>query len=244
MLDWEENLWGTSPTEKETTTGIPDGVAIEKLKTQKEEETKGEEGIENQDDEELTETEKFSREFFSLVATLSQNGVMDEATIDKLSSSLAEQIKSSTPRRVFTLSEIKVTQDNTTPAIQKYNDSINSIFDRHPAQYTVPDVLQEFIADGNNENPEALLKLGPIADQAKKILNELQKISAPQSLAPLHLEMLNGFQRVIENINDIKLYETDVIVSLRGISQYETNVTLLSSIAQNLANVINKKLNN
>ena len=34
ILDWEEGLWGTDPTKKETTLGTPDKVAIENLKKQ------------------------------------------------------------------------------------------------------------------------------------------------------------------------------------------------------------------
>src|SRR3989338_2304306 len=50
----------------------------------------------------LTETDKFSREFFSIVATLNQNGLVDLATVDKLGSSLADRIKNTLQRKMFT----------------------------------------------------------------------------------------------------------------------------------------------
>src|SRR4051812_6869111 len=32
VLDWEEGLWGTDPTKKETTPGTPDSVVVENLR--------------------------------------------------------------------------------------------------------------------------------------------------------------------------------------------------------------------
>ena len=63
ILDWEEGLWGTDPTKKETTPGTPDGVAVEKLKTEQSKnlENNGEAPSVNQGEENLTQTDKFSR---------------------------------------------------------------------------------------------------------------------------------------------------------------------------------------
>lgn len=64
--DWEEKLWGTDPTKKETTPGIPDGLAIQKLKA-----AQGINETTSSGPENLTHTDEFSRELFSTIAAAS-----------------------------------------------------------------------------------------------------------------------------------------------------------------------------
>ena len=236
--DWEESLWGTDPTKKETTPGIPDNVAIEKLKSQTGQSQQGKPLL-KQEPENLTQTDKFSREFFSTVATLSQGGEMDQATVDKLSSSLAEKIQNSTPRKIYTPTNIKIINDESTKATQKYSDTLSSIYPQNPAKYTVIDVLQKFTLDENNVDVSVLVELDSIIEQIKKIINAMVKMNVPQSLSTLHLTVINALERLVENISDIKLYDTDVIVSLSAISQYEKNTTLLESAVSDLVNKLN-----
>ena len=194
--------------------------------------------------ENLTETDKFSREFFATVATLNQNGQMDQATIDKLSSSLAEHIQNSPPRKVFLLSDIKIISDNSVQAVKSYDNALDSIYTKYPVKGNAINVLQKFMVDENNVDVGILAELDPIIGQTNKIIDALVKMSVPQSLAFLHLDFVNGLQRPMENLNDIKLYDTDVIIALSAISQYEKNITILESATNNLGNAIKQKLNN
>ena len=89
-LDWEEGLYGTDLNKKDTNDdGILDSAEIAKLKS----ETMLSSENTNAEPENLTQTDKFARELFSTIATLNQAGQIDQATIDKLSSSLTEQIQ-------------------------------------------------------------------------------------------------------------------------------------------------------
>jgi len=244
--DWEEKLWGTDPTKKETTLGIPDSETINRLKVAQEENnpTTGVTG-KNLASEKLTQTDQFSRELFATIATLNQNGQMDQATIDKLSSSLAEHIKNSAPRKVYKLSDLKAVKDDSVQSVKDYNDTLNNIIDKkYPIKNSVTEVLQKFIINENNVDESVLPELDPIIKQKNKIIADMAKMSVPQSLSLLHLGLLNALQRLSENINDIKLYDTDVIVALGGISQYESNTTALGLATNNLKNAIQQKLNN
>ena len=242
--DWEESLWGTDPTKKETAPGIPDSVAIEKLSAKGGPASGGKETGVQQESENLTQTEKFSREFFATVATLSQNGAMDQATADKISDSLAERIQNSTPQKIFTLIDIKISTDNSVQAIKNYNNTLNSIYQKNPLKYTVMDVLQKFIGDGNNVDASALSQLDLIIKQTNRIIDGMVKMSVPQYLALLHLDLINRLQRLVENLNDIKLYDTDTVVALSGISKYDQNTTALESAVNKLINAIDEKLKN
>ena len=243
VLDWEENLWGTDLARKDTDgDGIGDEAEIENFKK----ENRQNENLEFSpgDNENLTETDKFSREFFATIATLSQNGQMDQATIDKLSSSLAEHIQNSTPRKVFSLSDVKIINGNDKKAIEDYGETLIKTQAKYPVKYNVIDVLQKFIIDENNVDVSVLSELDPIISQKNKLINAMVKMSVPLSLSTLHLDVINSLERLVENTNDMKLYETDVIVSLSAISQYQQNTVRLSNALNNLGDAINQKLSN
>ena len=248
ILDWEEGLWGTDPTKKETTPGTPDSVAINKLKSQMGQDQQGLpllKGTDNQGTEKLTQTEKFSRELFATIAAANQNGItMDQAAIDALSASLAEKIENPVVRKIFLPSDIKISEGDNTEAVRNYGDALNNIQKIYTVNYTVLDVLQEFMIDENNVNTSVLVKLGPIIVQTNKIIDVGIKTSVPKSLSTLHLNVINSLERLSENLNDIKLYDTDPILSLGAIKQYNQNATTLDSDMSNLQNAIQQKLNN
>jgi hypothetical protein len=241
VLDWEESLLGTDPNRKDTDdNGIPDNIEIARLKaeqglTLENEQTEGE--------EELTQTDRFSRELFSTISTLSQNGPIDQATADELGSTLAEQIKNPPVQKVFLTSDLKIIKDSSTQAIKTYDAALISIYAKHPTGRTVIDVLQDFVIDEENVNVTALEDLDPIITQINGIMDEMLKMNVPQSLSVLHLDVINGLERLVENIANIKLFEIDVVVSLGAISQYETNTDLLEQAVKKLTTAIQTTVN-
>ncbi|KKT00441.1 MAG: hypothetical protein UW07_C0006G0004 [Candidatus Nomurabacteria bacterium GW2011_GWF2_43_8] len=247
ILDWEEGLWGTDPAKKETTPGIPDSVTISKLKAERAnsaETLASAEGYSEAKEENLTETDKFSRELFSTVAALSQSGVMDEVTVEKISSSLAEHLQNTTPSKEFTLLDIKVTNDESFQAVKNYNYALRDIYTKYQPNESIADILQEFAPDQNTVNADALAKLDPIIERSRKIIIEIAKTPVPQSLSSMHLGLLNALERLTENLNDIKLYNVDAIVALGAITQYGPNTVALRTAANNLTNAIKQKWQN
>ena len=241
ILDWQEGLYGLDPNKKETTSGTPDSVTFSKLKA----EQQGGVEIKNSEPqvvENLTETEKFSRELFGSIAAASQNGTLDETSIDQLGASLIEKIQNPPPRKVFLISDLKITDDDGVQAFRDYKNNLNNIIKKHPIDYTVMDVLQKFIIDENNVDMTALEKLDPIIEQTTKIINEMVEIRIPNALSGMHLNALNSLQRLVENLNDIKLFDKDIILAISGISQYQTNNTILESDLKSLGEAVNQKL--
>jgi len=243
ILDWEEGLWGTDPTKKETTPGISDSDAIEKLKAENRANIKNADGNESIA-ENLTKTDQFSRELFSTMVSLNQNGVVDQATIDKLGVSLAEKIQNPEIRKVFAISDIKTINDDSIQAFTNYDSTLNKIFEKYPTNYSVLDVLEEFMIDEDTVDVDVLTKLDQIIGQTEKIINELVKMNTPQSLSVLHLNFINSLERLLENTSDIKLFDTDAILALSGISKYEENANKLEIDFNNLINTVSQKLNN
>jgi len=233
VLDWEEGLWGTDPTKKETTDGTPDGAAIAKLESEHgsgTEKTADSSGIK----ENLTNTDQLSRELFSTIASLTQNGAIDQDSIDHISNSLAEKIQNSAQRKVYTISDIKIAADNV-QAFQKYNAAMDSIRKKYPVQGNTFSILQKFIADGENPNVAALGELDKIVKPLQNVINAIAKMDVPKSISPSHLDFLNGLEKLMENLNDIKLFGSDPIMAIGGITQYQASVTSLEKTLIDLA---------
>ena len=243
ILDWEEPLWGLDPTKIETTPGVPDSSVIKKLRAEQGFEISTTEGIVENYSENLTETEKFSREFFSTAAALSQSGVTDQETMDQIGVALAEKIQNSSPRKIFQLLDIKAINNNSAQTIETYASSLNNAYVKNPIKGNVVDILEKFIIDENNVDGSVLEELDPIIKQTQNLINEVLKINVPESLTLQHLDFLNAMERVVENISNIRLYNSDVVLALGGISQYDKNTILLESALKNLSDAISQKLN-
>ncbi|KKU49642.1 MAG: hypothetical protein UX71_C0009G0005 [Parcubacteria group bacterium GW2011_GWA1_47_10] len=238
VLDWEESLLGLDPTKTETTAGTPDITVANKLRAEEGTDISTAEGA---PEENLTETDKFSRELFSTVAALEQSGSLDETTGQKMVDSLVNSIGNSAQRKIYTLTDLNIDNKAT---IQQYNNALDEIYTKYPIENGVLVVLEKFIVDQNNVDVGALEELNPIIGQNKKILTALVKTSVPQYLSVLHLNVVNGLQAVTENLSDIQLYDQDAIVALGGMTKYQENAVKLESSLNNLAIAVSGKLSN
>ncbi len=238
VLDWEESLWGTDPKKKDTNgDGIPDNIEIERLK-------KASGQITPAGNENLTKTDQFSQELFATITALNQTGAMDQATVDKLTDSLASSIQNAPPKKVFSLSDLTISANDTAKAIENYGHALSDIQAKYPIHNNVQGILQKFIVDDNNVDISVLSQLDPIIDQTNKIIAAMVKMSVPKSISAPHLDMVNALERLVENTSDMKLYGTDPVLSMTAISQYDENTAALNSAISNLSNAINKKLSN
>jgi len=245
ILDWEENLWGTDPLKKDTNDdGTGDDVEVAKMKAAQGMSVNGKINLDVESSETLTETDKFSRELFSTIATLSQAGEINQETVEKLSNSLVEQIKAPSVQKVFLMSDLKIIQDNSLQAIKNYDSALNNIFSKKPlsTDRTVIDILNDFMQGEEDVNVSVLVELDPIIIRTGEIIDDMRKVSVPESLASLHLEVVNGMQRLFENLKSLKLFDTDIVLALGAISQYETNTDSMTGAMVNLNNAIQAKI--
>ncbi len=237
--DWEENLLGTNPNKKDTNDdGILDNIEIEKRAIAEGSSETQEGNLE----ENLTETDKFSRELFSTIATLSQTGQVDQTTVNKISASLIDQIKNSPPRIVFSTSDIKIIADNSISSIKQYNIAVNSIYNKYPINNSVIDILEEFSSNAENPDSSVLSQLDPIIKQIDNIINAMLKTNVPQELSLLHLDVINGLERVMENLNDIELFDTDAVVAMSAMSKYQENADNLQFVSSKMGETIKQKI--
>ncbi len=239
--DWQESLYGTDPTKKDTNgDGVGDNVEIARLSKQNPANGELDLNIDNLGDN--TATGQLAKELFSTIAALNQTGAVDQDTIDKLSATLAEKIQNPNNIKTYTISDIKISNTDDKQAVKAYNDALNKINAKYPIKTTFFDVLDKFIIDEDTVNENALLELDPIIKQTNSIVYEMSKMSVPSSLVMSHLEVLNLMKEMSENINNIKYYNTDIIRAMGGISKYTENMLALDTAVNKLANIIEIRL--
>ncbi|MEJ0001699.1 MAG: hypothetical protein WDN09_00715 [bacterium] len=256
VMDWEEGLWGTDPKNPDTFgRGLGDAAEITKMKQAA--------GIPidttpGQQPEKLTETDKFSRELFTTVTALTQTGGLDQDTIDKLNASVIDQISNSDIKKTFSAADIKTTKDASAAAYKNYSDSLDTIFKRSPALFQKGyngvayqigqgfiSVMQVFQAD-ENADVAVVSKLDTVISQAETIRDGMAKMNTPvpQALAALHLDVINGLQMVIENLNDLQAVESDPILSVGAANKFEPNLELLQASIGKLRAAVDATLKN
>lgn len=226
--DWEESLYGMDVTNNDTDgDGVLDFAEISQLKS---EDAKTEEN--------LTETDKFSRELFATVAALNQAGEVDQNTIDKLTTSLSEKMGDLPVKKVFLISDIKVMGDDSTTSIQKYNSALGALYKKYTTKDNVTEILKEFVNDGEEVNMEALVKLNPIIKQSEEVIKGMLTITTPPKISQAHLDLINALERSIENLSDIQLYDKDPIIAINAMGKFEENINQLELSMNKLSNLI------
>ena len=113
--DWEEALWGTDPGKKITFNNTPDATYIEnKKKALNIEESVG---INEQN---LSETDKFAREFFSSYTAMKSSGQADSKTINDFSNALGQKIVNPDLIDRYSSTDVKIDSVDTAATRQRY----------------------------------------------------------------------------------------------------------------------------
>lgn len=242
VLDWEEGLWGTDPTKKDTDDdGILDNIEIEKLKASQKSEA---ESLSTNETKKLTETEKLADQFFTTIVALEQNGSLNEATIDQITSSFIENLPTTKQRKIYTIKNIKISSDESRATIQAYNIRLQALQAKYPLNENVEAILLKSVTDNGEVDASVFKKLNPLINQLNGIVKEMLTINPPKSLAILHVMIINGFQKLSENLSDIQLTDTDAVLAFSAINQYEKNSQTLQLYVTQLISAVGQKLSN
>lgn len=243
ISDWQEGLFGTDPTKKDTDgNGIPDNVEIAKMSGQMPQNGELNLNIE-ETNENLTETDRLSREIFSTVATLTQTGVIDQATIDKLSQSLSNRMQGSSEQKMFALNQLNITKTDTVQDVKNYSTALNKINEKYPIpENSILVILDRFIVNEDTVDDSALLEMEKVIKYLNAVIADMAKIDVPPSLAQSHIDVINTMQKISENTSLIKLYDTDTLLAMNGISQYGENMVVLESAIDKLEALIQERL--
>jgi hypothetical protein len=214
VLDWEETLWGTDKNNKTTFNGIPDLVYIENKKK----DLNVEDTAKN--NQELTETEKFAREFFATYVAMKTSGT-DANTINNFADALGQKITYPSLIDSYSEKDVKVTTDDNDDEKIKYYSSLKELFDKYQTKgigSELPLVANEITSTNTTKKGN---DLPTIANAYQGFAKKMMEISVPQSFIQSHLSIANASNNTGVSIMSMTKISTDPIVGLSGLSQYQ-----------------------
>lgn len=213
--DWEEALWGTDPNKKATNGDISDADWI----AQKKKDLAIKEGVDSTpiSPENLTETDKFSREFFVTVTALKQSGSLDQSAVSNISNVVGDRINNVTLPPNYTIIDLKKTYDVTSDSQAKYYAAVQDAFNKYKDQ----GLGSEFDSiDPAAETADApgLIK---IAASYQAFAEEIKSLPVPSNLTSNALDIANSAYNTGEAVKNLSKMETDPLTGLIGLSQYQ-----------------------
>ncbi len=245
--DWEESLWGTDPKNPESFDGIPDATYIANKK-------KALNISPDSVETDLTETDKFARNFFTTFSAMKSSGQIDSTNINNFSSALGQNILNQQILDQYTEKDVKKDTDNTFSRAKKYYAAVQTLFNKYKAAGLGDElvIIGSQLNDSSNSSSDSLNSLeqnntyGPIDD--KKLLSiatayegfakSMMQLAVPSSLALLHLQIANYANNTGISVVNMTKVTADPIVGLSGLSQYKKNSDGLIQSVTDLENTI------
>ncbi|MFA6325434.1 MAG: hypothetical protein WCX46_04380 [Candidatus Paceibacterota bacterium] len=219
VADWEEALWGTNKNKKMTFGNTPEATYIEnKKKELKMEETSK---VEEQN---LTETEKFAREFFTSYAAMKSSGQVDSDTINNFSTALGQKIISPNLIDAYSEKDVKINTNPDSNTKLNYYTEIKSIFEKYKSEGIGDElsIVSTSLASGStNASGEKAGNLSVIAGAYKDFAKEAMKINVPKDLVSYHLKIVNSANNTGISVGNMVKMISDPLVGLSGLSQYQ-----------------------
>ena len=239
LKDWEEVLWRTDANNPDTDgDGMNDndeilaerdplikGVGdINKIIKEKEENYQ-------MSQEPLSQTEILAREVFTGYLDLKQNGKLGTKEQDKFIKEItSNSLDFKTDIQYVTLKDLRVTLDTSTESLQKYSNELKSVFLSIPELRDDNIILKEAL-DFNSQEKLEEIKSNIIF--YKIIINNLTKIEVPIILKQRHLNLINSFNKLVGNIEQMSQVFRDPVLALIGVKQYyETAIEIAMASAE------------
>lgn len=236
VLDWEEALWGTDKNKKVTFEGKSDSAYI----ADKKKELNIETDLNNEKN--LSQTDIFARQFFSAYTALKASGQADSNIINNFSSALGESVSDPNLIDIYVEKDVKkALVDNESSKINYYN-TLKKAFEKEKI-YGIGDEIN-IISGGilnyeNTGNEEKYEQLNIIAEAYKNFAKKVIEVPVPDSLTEIHLKIANSAYNTGISVENLSKINTDPIVGIAGLSQYQKYSDELVAAVNNLDTVLN-----
>lgn len=180
-------------------------------------------------DEKLEPIDIVSRQFFAQYLELHQIGAAkDEQSQQDLIEKTINSMSFAVPKS-YKISQIKINSNNSVESVKQYGNNVGDIFKRYQTNSRNEGVI---VRDYQlTEDPSILKELDPIASSYKNIINSLLKLSVPENLSPIHLDLINAINEGLFIVESFKKSEIDPVSGLQAVSMYQV-------AAKNLYNAV------
>ena len=218
--DWEESLWGLDPAQ--------DGSANKEFILSKRKSL----GYTEEDTllgENLTSSDKISRELLALIVSLKESGNLNDGAIASISSAFGSKIEVIEMDDLYKKESLNKVATNLASIRKYYND-----FKAINLKYKDSDMGDElnFIVQGMRNNDENAMQIASeIAGSYKSFGEELSEIKVPDSLIDIHLGIINSYEKTANSIEEMSKAIDDQIAGLNAVISYKKyNQELLDNL--------------
>lgn len=167
-----------------------------------------------------------------------QQGLGDDIpTQDKLIAQAANQIQTQSNAKVYTATNL-TTVPQTKDSLHTYGNAIITTILKHPKANATQTLLDVGYAS-DYQSQKTLDAMAATGLEYKALAEDLSKIPVPQTLVPMHLQVVNDFAQMAAVFPDIQMTLKDPLRGLAGIQVFQSHsgesVRVLTSIAQTLS---------
>lgn len=162
----------------------------------------------------------------------------DTPTQDKLIAGAAAQIEQNRGATTYTAAELTVVQ-NSSENLHTYGNRFMELMSLYPkASYYETLLAIGYATDYKDKTKLAGL---PAATQAyKDLARDLSAIAVPQTLVPLHLQIVNNFARMAELLPGMQVMLEDPLRGLGSLQLYESLMQETARVFTNMAQQLSK----
>lgn len=209
IADWEETLWGLDPN--------ADGETNKAIITQKK--IDGGIDVNNEGDEELTETDKFSRDLFSTILALQQSGSLTEEAITNLASAIGDDVDAKhVASKTYTEADFTVISPSYSRK-QTYAGAMRDLIEEYSDENMGSELV--LIATGMGEGGEtAMRKLTPIAAAHAALAEGLTTIPTPSDILPQVIKLANAEAKMAVTLPQVQNIYKDALGGMVGLDDF------------------------
>ena len=237
LKDWEETLWKTDPKNSDTDgDGATDAEEIKisrdptvagpndklDIDTVKKKTTSG--------TAPLTETDKFSRDFFGTYLILKQQGQpIDSEVEQRLIDSVISNQKPLEGVRIYDFGDLKIGNDESQAALRRYGNAVGEVLKTNPGGENELEIVNRAVEKGD---ATLLNNLAARIRHYESARDTLLNIQTPKSSATLHLDLVNSLNVLAATVNAMtKLFE-DPVRTLGTIQAYPESASAFFETTQ------------
>ncbi|MDO8575322.1 MAG: hypothetical protein Q7R78_01305 [bacterium] len=243
LKDWEENLWGTDPSNPDTDKdGTSDGKEIslgrnplKKGTTKVSDKLSTSTKVVVQVAE--TETDSFAKNLFAKYMALRQLNISGDATArENLVNELMSSSESDDVAPKYFTKSIK-TVENTAENLRVYGNQLATIYLKYTDKYKENPIIAS-----ESEMAEDRSKLLAQFKSTSLIFEALNKellfTPVPKQLVGLHTDLMNSLNSSAVHLAQFSTLEKDPFKAFRGLSSQQTDAVNQENILQNISSIL------
>ncbi len=209
IADWEETLWGLDP--------LGDGETNKAIIVQKK--IDGGIDVNSEGDENLTETDKFSRDLFSTILALQQSGSLTEEAITNLAAAIGDDVDTKhVASKIYTEANFTLISPSYSRK-QTYASAMRDLIEEHSDPALGSELM--LIATGMGEGGETVMeKLTPIANAHAALAEGLTTIPTPSDILPQVVKLANAEAKMAVTLPQIQNIYKDALGGMVGLDDF------------------------